>query len=127
MKLSFRNVNLDFNIGIITLHLQFFFRFRIFGHIAAFIGKFSVAAAFGILYLYTAELLPNTSPEHRSGDVLTERQAWGIMAPLVLLTVSWNGWCVCVCACIVRSTCLISCTNKLAACTVLGHEIIICL
>ena len=101
MKLSFRNVNLDFSIGIITLHLQFFLGSGYLGIIAAFIGKFSVAAAFGILYLYTAELYPTQVRNIGVGMCSLSARLGGIMAPLVLLTVSlkWMIVCVCVCVC----------------------------
>lgn len=55
----------------------------------ALLGKFAVAAAFGVIYLYSAELFPTQVRNIGLGVTSVGARLGGILAPIVLMTVSW--------------------------------------
>ena len=55
---------------------------------SALIGKFAVAASFGLVYLYTAELFPTQVRNLGVGVTSVGARLGGMLAPVVLLLVS---------------------------------------
>ena len=58
------------------------------GAVVAFLAKFAMAAAFGVVYLYTAELYPTQIRNVGVGFCSVGARVGGILTPLVLMTVS---------------------------------------
>lgn len=55
----------------------------------ALFGKFSMAGAFAVAYLYTAELFPTQVRNQALGVVSVGARLGGILSPIVIMTVSF--------------------------------------
>jgi OCT family organic cation transporter-like MFS transporter 4/5 len=56
----------------------------------ALLGKFAVAASFGVIYLYSAELFPTEVRNVAMGVATMGARLGGMLAPIVLMTVRWG-------------------------------------